>query len=193
MKDMHIKLLEEFCENARSTFLEIEEDQLEKVISTILRAKKIYVLGIGHSGMFGRILAMKLNHVGLRAYTVFDEINPPFEKDDLFIAISQSGETKTVVTLAERAIKLGGKVLGVTSEAQSTLGKISETVLLIQKNADDVSFDVLYLMGDENNQNFLGALFGFNIYILFYTIILMLARRLDETPESIDRRHANLQ
>lgn len=190
---MHLKLLEEFCENARSTFLKIEEDRLEKVISTILRAKKIYVLGIGHSGMFGRILAMKLNHVGLRAYTVFDEINPPFEKDDLFIAISQSGETKTVVTLAERAIKLGGKVLGVTSEAQSTLGKISETVLFIQKYADDVSFDVLSLMGDENNQNFLGALFGFNIYILFYTIILMLARRLDETPESIDRRHANLQ
>ncbi|MGQ9617288.1 MAG: SIS domain-containing protein [Spirochaetota bacterium] len=193
MKDMHIKLLEEFYANARSTFLKIEEDQLERVISTILRAKKIYVLGIGHSGMFGRILAMKLNHVGLRAYTVFDEINPPFEKGDLFIAISQSGETKTIVTLAERAIKLGGKVLGVTSEAQSTLGKISESVLLIKKNADDVSFDVLSLMGDEKNQNFLGALFGFNIYILFYTIVLMLARRLGETPESIDRRHANLQ
>jgi 6-phospho 3-hexuloisomerase len=193
MKGTHIKLLEEFCENARSTFSNIDEAQLEKVISAILRAKKIYVLGIGHSGMFGRILAMKLNHVGLRAYTVFDEINPPFEKDDLFIAISQSGETKTIVALAEKAIKLGGRVLGVTSEAESTLAKISETVLLIQKNADDVSFDVLSLMGDKDNQNFLGALFGFNIYILFYTIILMIARKLNETPESIDRRHANLQ
>jgi 6-phospho-3-hexuloisomerase len=193
MKGTHIKLLEEFCENARSTFSNIDEAQLEKVISAILRAKKIYVLGIGHSGMFGRILAMKLNHVGLRAYTVFDEINPPFEKDDLFIAISQSGETKTIVALAEKAIKLGGRVLCITSEAGSTLAKISETVLLIQKNADDVSFDVLSLMGDKNNQNFLGALFGFNIYILFYTIILMLTRKLNETPESIDRRHANLQ
>lgn len=193
MKEMHIKLLEEFCANAHSTFLKIEDDQLERVISTILNAKKIYVLGIGHSGMFGKILAMKLNHVGLRAYTVFDEINPPFEKGDLFIAISQSGETKTIVALAERAIKLGGKVLGVTSEAQSTLGKISQTVLLIEKNADDVSFDILSLMGDENNQNFLGALFGFNIYVLFYAIVLLLARRLNETPESIDRRHANLQ
>ena len=193
MKGTHIKLLEEFCENARSTFSNIDEAQLERVISAILRAKKIYVLGIGHSGMFGRILAMKLNHVGLRAYTVFDEINPPFEKDDLLIAISQSGETKTIVALAEKAIKLEGSVLGVTSEAESTLAKISETVLLIQKNADDVSFDVLSLMGDKNNQNFLGALFGFNIYILFYTIILMIARKLNETPESIDRRHANLQ
>jgi len=41
---------------------------------------------------------MKLDHTGIKAYTVFDEINPPFNRKDLFIAISQSGETQTIIT-----------------------------------------------------------------------------------------------
>ncbi len=193
MESAHVRLLEEFFANARKVFKKIDEEQMEQVVTLILEAKKIYVLGIGHSGMFGRILAMKLNHVGLRAYSVFDEINPPFQRNDLFIAISQSGETKTIVSLAEMAIKLGGMVLGVTSEAKSTLGGLSEAVLLIEKSADDVSFPVLSRMGNAKNQNFTGALFGFNIYVLFYALILMLADKLLETPESINSRHANLQ
>jgi len=72
---------------------------------------------------------MKLNHVGLQAYTVFDEINPPFDGDDLFIAISQSGETKTILALAEKAKKLGGSVLGVTSVRQSTLSGLAESTV----------------------------------------------------------------
>jgi 3-hexulose-6-phosphate synthase/6-phospho-3-hexuloisomerase len=186
-------MLEEFYSNAQEVFQKFDEKELERAVSTILGSKKIFVLGIGHSGMFGKIFSMKLNHVGLRAYSVFDEINPPFEKEDLFIAISQSGETKTILALAEKAKKIGGKVLAVTSVRDSTLGSLSESVLEIEKFADTTRFEVLALIGDRKNQNLLGALFGFNIYILFYTIIVLLAQKLGESPDSIDKRHANLQ
>ena len=79
MKSLHHNILDELYGNSKEVL------------------EKIYVLGIGHSGGFGKILSMQLNHVGLRAYTVFDEINPPFKKGNLYIAISQSGETKTIV------------------------------------------------------------------------------------------------
>ena len=146
-----------------------------------------------HSGFFGRIFAMKLNHVGLKAYTVFDEINPPFEKEDLFIAISQSGGTKTILALAEKAKKLEGRVLAVTSNRDSVLGRLADAVLVIDKVDEHVKYSVLSKIGNLENQNFLGALFGFNIYILFYTIITMLAENLGESADSINARHANLQ
>ena len=97
MEPLYIQILEELYRNTKDIFKKIRNDALKKIISILMRAKKIYVLGIGHSGMFGKILSMKLNHVGLKAFTVFDEINPPFEKDDVFVAISQSGETSTIV------------------------------------------------------------------------------------------------
>ena len=193
MEELYTQMLEEFSRNARGVFDKIDRGEMGAVVDTILEAKKIYVLGIGHSGFFGRIFAMKLNHVGLRAYTVFDEINPPFVRDDLFIAISQSGETKTIVALAEKAKKLGGRVLGVTSVRQSTLSSLADAQLTIEKVDESVNFRALARIGDLQNQNFLGALFGFNIFILFYAIIIMLAEKLGESAGSINARHANLQ
>jgi len=193
MESIHEGLLEEFYQNARGVFKRIEESGMEKIVDLLLDAKKIYVLGIGHSGMFGRVLSMKLNHVGLTAYTVFDEINPPMGRDDVFIAISQSGETKTIVTLAEKAKKIGGRVVGIVSSEKSTLGTLADTVLRIPKVDEDTQFTVLSAIGDRENQNLLGSLFGFDIYVLFYALVLMLAKKRGESAESIDARHANLQ
>jgi 6-phospho-3-hexuloisomerase len=193
MEKAYIQMLEEFYQNGRCIFDKIDEREMELAVETILHAKKIYVLGIGHSGFFGRIFAMKLNHVGLSAYTVFDEINPPFGNNDLFIAISQSGGTKTILTLAEKAKKLGGRVFAVTSNRDSALGKLSDARLVVDKVDENVNYRVLAKIGDLKNQNFLGAIFGFNIFILFYTLIIMLAERLRESADSINARHANLQ
>jgi len=193
MEEIHKKVLDDFYLNAKTTFDKINEKNLKDIISLIINSKKIYVLGIGHSGMFGKILSMKLNHLGLKAYTVFNEINPPFDKDDLFIVISQSGETKTIISLVQKAKNLCGKVLGLTSNDNSTLVNLSDEVLIIEKLAKDIEFSALFAIGDKKNQNLLGALFGFNIYLLSYTLIIMLAKKLKETPESINKRHANLQ
>jgi len=193
MEDVHKKLLDDFYLNAKTTFDKISEKNLKGTVSLIINSKKIYLLGIGHSGMFGKILSMKLNHLGIKAYTVFDEINPPFDKNDLFIAISQSGETKTIISLVKKAKKLGGKVLSLTSNANSTLVNLSDKVLIIEKLANNIEFSALSAIGDKKNQNLIGALFGFNIYVLSYTLIIMLAKELKETPESINKRHANLQ
>ena len=187
------QMLEEFHQNGQGVFDKIDEGEMGLAADVILQAEKIYVLGIGHSGFFGRIFAMKLNHVGLRAFTVFDEINPPFDKRDLFIAISQSGGTKTILALAEKAKKMGGRVLAVTSNRDSELGRLADAAIVIDKVDRRVDYRVLSRIGDLENQNFLGALFGFNIFILFYTIIIMLVDRLGESADSINARHANLQ
>ncbi|KPJ84404.1 MAG: hypothetical protein AMS17_16280 [Spirochaetes bacterium DG_61] len=193
MKPLYLQMLEEFYENTKGVFKALDESELKKVVSVLLKAKKIYVLGIGHSGMFGKIFAMKLNHVGLKAYTVFDEINPPFDKEDVFVAISQSGETSSIVTLVQKAKKLGGRVIGITSASSSMLEKLADSNLKIKEYAGEVKFRALSAIGDTKNQNLLGLLFGLSIYILFYTIVIMIAKERGETPDSINLRHANLQ
>jgi 6-phospho-3-hexuloisomerase len=193
MEPLYRTVLAELCENSRGVFAALDEKNVDRVVSVLLKAKKIYVLGIGHSGMFGRIFAMKLNHVGLRAYTVFDEINPPFEKEDVFVAISQSGETSSIISLARKAGKLGGKVIGICAATGSTLEELSDVLLNIREYSEGVEFHALAAIGDTKNQNLLGMLFGLSIYVLFYTITILIARERGETPHSINARHANLQ
>ena len=193
MEPLYLRMLEELHENTKGVFKDLDESEVKEVVAALLKANKIFVLGIGHSGMFGRIFAMKLNHVGLKAYTIFDEINPPFKKDDAFVAISQSGETPSIITLVQKAKKLGGKVVGITSTPGSTLTKLSDSLLKIREYSEGGEFQSLAAIGDTKNQNLLGLLFGLSIYVLFYTIVIMIARERGETPASINARHANLQ
>ena len=193
MDDMCSGILADFTENALEVFEQVSTEEVEQAVGRILKAKKVFVLGIGQTGCIGRILTMKLCHVGLNAYTVFDEINPPLEQGDLFIAISQSGETKTIVGLAEKAKDMGGRVLAVTAHTGSPLSRIADTVLRIGARGSSRELPHLSAIGEGKHQNLSGTLFGKNIYMLFYTLAVMAAGKRKESPETIDRRHANLQ
>ena len=91
MKSIHDGIIRELHANAKGVFTGIDDGLLKEAVSLILNSRKVFVLGMGHAGMFGAILSMRFNQAGVRAYTVFDGINPPLENDDLFVAIAQSG------------------------------------------------------------------------------------------------------
>ena len=193
MSDFCRGILEDFTVNAETIFRKVSENKIQRAIRLIQEAKKVFVLGIGQTGCIGRILAMKLCHIGLEAYTVFDEINPPLESGDLFIAISQSGKTRTILGLAEKVKVLGGRVLAVTANGESGLAGIADAVLEIEARAADLEFPHLSAIGEEEHQNLSGALFGLNIYVLFFALVVSIAKNRKESPKAIDRRHANLQ
>lgn len=172
---------------------EIDEKKIEKVLDEVLRAKRIFVLGMGHSGLIGKIFAMKLVHLGFSSHVVGDVTTPSLKRGDLLVAVSQSGETSTILTLAKKAKSLGGKVVGVTSFAASTLGDLADTSLVVAARTEEGEFPVFSLLGDEEHKNMSGALFGINIFALFYGLVCELAARTGQSPERIDSRHANIE
>lgn len=172
---------------------EIDEKKIERVLDEILGAKRIFVLGMGHSGLIGKIFAMKLAHLGFSSHVVGDVTTPSLKRGDLLVAVSQSGETSTILILAKKAKSLGGKVVGVTSFAASTLGDLADTSLVVAARTEEGEFPVFSLLGDEEHKNMSGALFGINIFALFYGLVCELAARTGQSPERIDSRHANIE
>ena len=79
-----------------SVMEEIDENTIEEVISEILNANKIFIVGAGRSGLVGKAFAMRLMQIGFKVYVVGETITPSMEEGDLLIAISNSGETKSV-------------------------------------------------------------------------------------------------
>ncbi|MGQ9622501.1 MAG: SIS domain-containing protein [Candidatus Caldatribacteriaceae bacterium] len=193
MQEVFTEVAREFFADVERTCRELSEDEITQVISLISKANAVFVAAVGHSNMIAQVLTMKLNHLGKKAYQVFDIVNPPFDAGDLLIVVSQSGETDTLVTLARKAKTLGGKVLAFTSRPLSTIGSLSDGVLRIEVKHDGVNFHYLGKIGDVRHGNLSGALFGMALYTIVYALISILMERWGESAESFDARHANLQ
>ncbi|HNR45276.1 MAG TPA: SIS domain-containing protein, partial [Methanofastidiosum sp.] len=59
-----------------SVMEEIDENTIEEVISEILKANKIFIVGAGRSGLVGKAFAMRLMQIGFKVYVVGETITP---------------------------------------------------------------------------------------------------------------------
>jgi len=136
----------------RSIANSISDDDVEKFITVLLDAKRVYVIGAGRSGLVAKAFAMRLMHLGLHAYVVGETITPALNKGDVMVIFSGSGRTKTVADLAETAKDIGGKICLITSNADSRIGKIADSIVIIEQHRDAVTndaeeFEIRQMMG----------------------------------------------
>jgi len=187
------KVAKEMLQNATWSVEQLNEEDIKGMIDILLKAKKIFVLGVGHSGVIGKVFAMKLAHLGSNSYALGDVTTPALNSGDVMVAISQSGETSTILTLCRKAKELSGKIIAITASPNSTLSKLSDHSVFIRAKSKDIDFANFSLLGDEAHSNMSGALFGLNIYLFFYGLICELAEVIGQTPKQIDSRHANIE
>jgi hypothetical protein len=75
----------------------------EDVCDVLLSADEIFVVGAGRSGLMARAFCMRLMHLGLRSYMVGEVVTPNLRKSGVLVICSGSGETKSLVSMAEKA------------------------------------------------------------------------------------------
>jgi 6-phospho-3-hexuloisomerase len=82
----------------------VDEQQIEKLIAEINKAKKIELYAMGRMGLSMRGFAMRLKHMGFDAYIVYDTITPSIGKGDLLLDMcGVTNVEKNVVRLAKEA------------------------------------------------------------------------------------------
>lgn len=166
----------------------VDEKQVENLMDAICSAKKIYVTGAGRSLLMLRCFAMRLMHLGFQSYVVGDTTTPAFEREDLLICGSGSGETGGLVNAAVKAKKIGGKIAVITIRKDSTLGKMADALVEITAYTDKVECDVKerpILPG--------GSMFEQGILVLTDAIVLPLSEKTGIPTNRAFSNHANLE
>ncbi len=97
-------------------------------------AARIWIVACGtswHAGLVGKYLLeeMARTPVQVDIGSEFRYRNPLVEKNDLFITISQSGETADTLAAAREAKRKGARVLSIVNVVGSTLARESDDVL----------------------------------------------------------------
>ena len=165
----------------------VDDHQIDSMISEIIESKKIVVCGAGRVGMAIRGFGMRLGHLGFTAYTLGDSTVPGIAYGDLLIVASGSGETQTIVDLVTIASNNGVRIVAVTGNPESRIGKLANLIVKLEapsktKMVND--FVSLQPMTSLNEQC---------LAILFDAIVLKIMDRIGESHESMWKRHSNLE
>jgi arabinose-5-phosphate isomerase len=112
----------------------IDENFLQAVEEIFNCKGKIIITGVGKSGLVGKKIASTFASTGTPAFFFHSGEGMHGDlgivtKEDVLIAISNSGETKEIVDLLPSIKRRGVKLISITSKPNSTLGKCSDIVL----------------------------------------------------------------
>ncbi len=178
----------------------IKEYQVEEFIKVLLdiyaKGDKVVVVGAGRSGLVGRAFAMRLMHLGFNVYVLGDTVVPPLRSNDLMVAISGSGRTKLVISVAEAAKSVGSRIAALTTYINSPLAKISDIIVEVPgrtKISDQNDYYLRQLMGIYESLAPLGTLFEVVAMVMLDAIIAEIMVRLGKTEEDLKRLHANIE
>ncbi|RMA92572.1 KpsF/GutQ family sugar-phosphate isomerase [Hydrogenothermus marinus] len=136
IKNIALQVIKEETKALKSLATSINED-FEKAIKLILNTKgKVIITGMGKSGLVGKKIAATLASTGTPSFFLHpaEAIHGDLgmiSKEDIVIAISNSGETPELLAIIPTIKRWGNKVIAITNNKSSTLAKEADIHLFL--------------------------------------------------------------
>lgn len=128
------KLIDRAVASFNSTYDTIGTE-LDQAVEILCSAKRVVVVGVGHSKSIASDIAIRMMRIGLNAVAETDPllasiISSQLEEKDVLVVVSNSGRTKDVLSVGQVAHRCGAKIIAFTSYMDSPLAHISDVTLL---------------------------------------------------------------
>ena len=156
--------------------------EITNLINSIAESGKVFIAGAGRSKMVASMFAMRLMHCSYNVHIIGDATTPSISKFDLFLIVSNSGETSQLVDFAKRAKGFGAKIILITANKESTIGSLADHVIQIGSTPRNIE-NVLPL----------GGRFELSTLIFLESIIIEIMKDNDFIDEDLQALHANLE
>lgn len=121
-------------EEITETFNNMDSSQMKEILKLIMKANMVEFAAMGNTIPIALDGSYKFNQIGIKSYvsTIWESqtsMAKNLRKGDLLIAISDSGESKKLVKIAEIAKKNGVSVVAITGQATSNLSKYADHII----------------------------------------------------------------
>ncbi|MGW9436350.1 6-phospho-3-hexuloisomerase [Streptomyces sp. NPDC055607] len=162
-----------------------DESSAQALVDAVYAANRVFTVGAGRSKLVVDAFAMRLMHLGLDVHVVSDVTTPAVEEGDLLIACSGSGETPTVLAVAEAASRAGARLAVVTAAVDSRLANRADVVVLLREYSQDRI--------PEASTQFIGTLFEQGAFVFFDCLVMVIETTRGVDPDGMFARHTNLE
>lgn len=134
------KILKSDIDNIKDTLDCIDEKHFEEAANKLLKARKIYILGMRSSFTIAQYLGFYLDIILDNVHIIRTDMGDAFEqtvkmnKDDVLIAISFPRYSKKSYQIVEHAKEKGAHIIAITDSKFAPVASLAKDVLLVKSN-----------------------------------------------------------
>ena len=134
------KVLKSDIDNIKDTLDCIDEKHFEEAANKLLKARKIYILGMRSSFTIAQYLGFYLDIILDNVHIIRTDMGDAFEqtvkmnKDDVLIAISFPRYSKKSYQIVEHAKEKGAHIIAITDSKFAPVASLAKDVLLVKSN-----------------------------------------------------------
>ena len=165
----------------------IDSVQVEKLVDAVLKADRVFFVGVGRVLLSLQATAKRWAHIGIDAHCVGEITEPAITDRDLLIVGSGSGATLFPAGIAQKAHEIGAKIVHIGSNPNSGLKDIAELMVRIPVRTK------YYLEDEIDSAQPMTSLFEQSLLLLGDIIAKMIIDRKNLDMKSLWRHHANLE
>ncbi|EQJ67677.1 helix-turn-helix domain, rpiR family protein [Clostridioides difficile P38] len=134
------KVLKSDIDNIRSTLEEIDERAFKEASNKLLRARKIYILGVRSSFVVAQYLGFYLDIILDNVHIIRMDMGDAFEQivrineEDVIVAISFPRYSKKSYQIVNYAKEKGAHVISLTDSLFAPVASLADNTLLVKSN-----------------------------------------------------------
>ena len=172
----------------KKTLGDIDQKNITSLINQIMDAPRIFIAGVGRTGLVMRCFAMRLMHLGFKVQILGDITTTAISKNDLLLIGSGSGETGSLLSIAKKANNLGVKTYLITINPDSSIGKLTQECLKIPAPSPKLRHK-----HEKASIQPMGSLFEQTLLLTLECIAGMIMQEKKLNSDSMFVNHANLE
>jgi len=171
----------------RTSLGSVEMESVEKLIDIVLSSRKVFFVGVGRVMLSLQAIAKRWAHLGIDTHLVGEITEPAITPEDVLIVGSGSGTTLFPAGIAQKAHKIGAKVVHIGSNPNSPL---KEIVCLMVR----IPVRTKYYLEDEiDSEQPMTSLFEQTLLLLGDVVAKMIIDRKELDMKGLWQYHANLE
>jgi 6-phospho-3-hexuloisomerase len=178
------ELLKQVIEENRQVLEAVNSEDVERLVQEILRAKTIHLYGMGRMQLSVRAFAMRLKHMGIDTYVVYDTTSPGIGPGDLLIGhCAVTNVELNVIRLAKDA---GARIALLTAHPENEHGQLADLCVRVPGQIFGGPDEIKSIQP-------MASLLEQALFLFTDIVVMLVMERKGVSVESMQKSHTNLE
>lgn len=180
----YASLVQMVLDENRQVLNAVRPEAVDQLTHEILRAKSVHLYAMGRMQLSVRAFAMRLTHMGIPTYVVYDTTSPRIGPGDLLIGhCAVTNVELNVVTLAKAA---GARVALLTAHPENEHGRLADLCVRVPGQILGGSDEILSVQP-------MASLLEQALFLFTDVVVMLLIERKGVSVQAMQANHTNLE